>query len=264
MGPVPDFLHTALEPGRWPTFVLITARVGGLMLTAPGWSGTTLPRLVRTALTVVISVLLLPLAPPAALSGEVLDLPLPFLSELAIGIVIGLAGAVIMQSLSIAGEVISMQMGLSIAPALAPLPELQVSGIAPLSTLLGVTLYLSLGGHLMLLHGLADSLRVLPPGGTVAFSGGQPLVVALAGQMFACAVSAAAPVMVALLVTNVAIAILGRAVPQLNAMMVSFPLSVGVGLFMFAVSLPIVASVVTNWVLRMPAGVEDLLVHLQP
>ncbi|MBK7367721.1 MAG: flagellar biosynthetic protein FliR [Candidatus Eisenbacteria bacterium] len=63
----PDFLQAAMSPDRWPTFVLITARIGGLMLTAPGWSGTSLPRLVRTALTVVLAALLLPTTPVAHL-----------------------------------------------------------------------------------------------------------------------------------------------------------------------------------------------------
>ncbi|MFO1200800.1 MAG: flagellar biosynthetic protein FliR, partial [Burkholderiaceae bacterium] len=77
------------------------------------------------------------------------------------------------------------------------------------------------------------------------------------------AVSAAAPVMVALLLTNVALGILSRAVPQLNAMTVSFPLSIGVGLLMFSVSLPIVASVITGWLHGMPEDVRALLSHLQ-
>ena len=68
--------------------------------------------------------------------------------------------------------------------------------------------------------------------------------------------------MVALLLTNVALGILSRAVPQLNAMMVSFPLSIGVGLLMFSVSLPIVASVVAGWMNEMPGSVRELLSHL--
>ena len=86
---------------------------------------------------------------------------------------------------------------------------------------------------------------------------------ALAGQLFSCAASVAAPVMVTLLLTNIALAILSRAVPQLNAMMVSFPLTIGVGLIMFAVSLPNVSTVVAHWVQELPVSVNGLLVPLQ-
>ncbi len=259
---VPDFLATALAPDRWATFVLLTGRIGGLMLTAPAWSGTTLPRMVRTALTVVLAVLLLPSAPVAPLSGQVLDLPLPMAAEIAIGVVIGLSAAVLVQAVGLAGEVVSMQMGLSIAPALAPVPEMQVVGLGQISTLLAMLIYLALGGHLMLLRALADSLRTLPPGTGIEFTGGGPVTSALAGQLFSCAVSAAAPVMVALLLTNLALAILGRAVPQLNAMMVSFPISIGIGLAMFALSLPNVSGVVARWVTDLPGVAAQLLVPL--
>ena len=261
---VPDFIGGALVPERWPTFVLVTGRIGGLMLTAPGWSGTTLPATVRTAVTVVLALVLLPIAPAVVLPAQVLDLPLPMAAEIAIGVVIGLAAAVLVQAVGLAGEVVSMQMGLSIAPALAPVPEMQVVGLGQISTLLAILIYLLLGGHLMLIRALGDSLRMLPPGGGIAFTAGGPAATALAGQLFSCAASAAGPVMVALLLTNIALAVLSRAVPQINAMTVSFPITIGVGLFMFAVSLPNVSAVVARWVQELPTGVEGLLIPFQP
>lgn len=260
MNGIPDFLSGALVPDRWPAFVLITARVGGLMLTAPGWSGTTLPATVRTAVTVVLALVLLPLAPATPVPAEAIDLPLPMAAEICIGLVIGLAAAVLVQAVGLAGEVISMQMGLNIAPSLAPIPELQVVGLGQLTTLFAVLVYFTLGGHLMLIRSLAGSLRVLPPGGGIAFTGGAPAVTALAGQLFACAASAAGPVMVALLLTNIALAVLSRAVPQINAMTVSFPITIGVGLVMFAVSLPNVSMVVARWVSALPGVADSLLV----
>lgn len=259
---VPDFVSTALTPERWPTFALLTGRIGGLMLTAPAWSGTSLPALVRTAVTVVLALLLLPMAPAVAMPEHVLDLPLPMAAEIAIGLVIGLSAAVLVQAVGLAGEVMSMQMGLSIAPALAPVPELEVVGVGPISSLLATLIYLSLGGHLMLIRALAGSLHTLPPGSGIVFTGGGSVAMALAGQLFSCAASAAAPVMVTLLLTNLALAILSRAVPQLNAMMVSFPLTIGVGLLMYAVSLPNVSAVVARWVQALPGVVDGLLAPL--
>jgi flagellar biosynthetic protein FliR len=260
---IPDFIGGALVPERWPAFVLITGRIGGLMLTAPGWSGTTMPAMIRTAATVVLALVLLPLAPATPMPSEVLDLPLPMAAEIGIGIVIGLAAAVLVQAVGLAGEVVSMQMGLNIAPALAPVPEMQVVGLGQLSTLLAILIYLVLGGHLMLIRSLGDSLKILPPGGGMAFTAGGPAATALAGQLFTCAASAAGPVMAALLLTNIALAVLSRAVPQINAMTVSFPITIGVGLLMFAVSLPNVSSVIARWVQELPAGVEGLLVSLK-
>jgi flagellar biosynthetic protein FliR len=65
--------------------------------------------------------------------------------------------------------------------------------------------------------------------------------------------------MVTLLIVNVAIAILSRAVPQLNAIMVSFPLTIGLGLVMLGGSLPVVATVVAGWMHSLPAGIAGVV-----
>lgn len=259
---VPDFLQTAFAPEKWASFVAITARIAGFVFLAPGFSGAMMPGIARTALTIILAVFLLPGAPSTPLPDQLLDLPLPLAAEVAIGMVIGLTAAVIVQALAYGGEVMSLQMGLSIAPALSPVPEMQVVGVGQLTSLLGIVIYLGLGGHLMLLRGLAESLRVLPPGGGFALQAGGDVATRLAGVVFQCAVSAAAPVMVALLLTNVAMAILGRAVPQMNAMMMSFPITVGLGLLTLGLSLPIVAATVSGWINGLPAGLTAVLDQL--
>jgi flagellar biosynthetic protein FliR len=261
---IPDFVTQALAPDRWPTFALITARLGGLMLSAPLWSMFPLPRSGRAAVTVLLAVLLLPLTPPTALPERALELPLPVVMELLVGIVIGLTAAVVVQGAALGGEVISLQMGLSLAPALAPMPDVQVSGIAQIKNWLALLIYLAIGGHLMLLRGLADSLQALPPGSPMDFLSGAEAGARLVGVVFSSAVRTAAPVMVALLLTNAALAILSRAVPQLNAMMVSLPLTFGVGLVMLGISLPIVSSVIGGWMETLPAGVASVIDAFRP
>lgn len=161
---IPDFFAEILTPGRWPAFVLVSARLAGLMFTAPLWSMSDLPRLARAAITVLLAVTLLPAVPPTKLPEEILALPLPFAMELLVGIVIGLTAGILVQGVALSGEVLSLQMGLSLAPQLAPMPDLQVSGVGLLQSNLALLIYVAVGGHLMLLRGLAQSLQTLPPG----------------------------------------------------------------------------------------------------
>ena len=77
--------------------------------------------------------------------------------------------------------------------------------------------------------------------------------------VFTSAARVAAPAMVALLLTNIALAILARAVPQLNVIMVSFPMTIGIGLLMIGVSLPIIASAVNGWVLDLPDHITTVI-----
>ena len=259
-----DFLGGALAPDRWPTFVLITARIGGLMMSAPLWSMSTMPRSVRAAITVLLAVFLLPMAPTTAMPEQVLDLPLPVALEMVVGLAIGLTAAVFVQGVALAGEVVSIQMGLSLGPALSPTADLQTVGIGQLQGVLAMMIYLAVGGHLMLLRGLADSLQSLPPGTAINFGDGGAAAAMMLSTLFSAAVRAAAPVLVTLLLVNVALAILSRAVPQLNAMMVSLPISIAVGLVMAGVSMPVVAATVESWMHALPESVEATVQSFKP
>jgi flagellar biosynthetic protein FliR len=182
-----------------------------------------------------------------------------------VGIAIGLTAAVLVQAMTLAGEVLSLQMGLSLGPVLAPTPDVQVPGVAQLYTVLALLIYSSLGGHLMLLRGLADSLRALPPGSEFGLAAGAAAPAAdLLRTLFTCAVRAAAPVMVALLLANLALAVMSRAVPQLNAMMVAFPITIGVGLVMTGAALPVMAGAMRGWTESLPAMVAAALRAFQP
>jgi flagellar biosynthetic protein FliR len=255
----PEAISQAMAPDRWPTFVLVTARIGGLMLTAPMWSMTMLPRTARGAITVALALALTPLAPKTGLPDHAIELPVPVAIEMVIGMAIGLTAAVLVQGVALAGEVLALQMGLSLGPALAPIPDVPVSGVGQMTTFLALVLYLAVGGHLMMIAGLADSLRLLPPGAPLALGAGAGQAALFCEALFGSAVRAAAPVMVALLLTNLALAMLSRAVPQLNAMMVSLPLTIGVGLVGIGLALPTLAHAVGGWMQALPASIERLL-----
>jgi flagellar biosynthetic protein FliR len=262
---IPDLLGQVLAPGRWPAFVLVSARLSGLMITGPLWSMTNLPGRARAAITVLLSIVLLPSVPATKLPDELLALPLPFALEMVVGIVIGLTAAILVQGVAMAGEIISLQMGLSLAPQLAPIPDLQVSVVGLILSNLVVLLYVGIGGHLMLLRGLADSLQTLPPGLPMDLTGGRDAALAV-GAVFRCALSAAAPVMVTLLLAEISVALLSRAVPQINAMMISFPIAIGVGLIMTGAALPFLATGIEGWMHRLPGSVTTLLgaLHAAP
>jgi flagellar biosynthesis protein FliR len=244
----------------WPTFVLVSARISGLFLAAPLWSMTGLPRSIRAAAAVLLSVLLLPVVPqPRPLPDDLLAMSVILAGEASLGIAIGLTGALVMHGITLAGEVTSLQMGLSLGQALGSLPEGATVGVGQLQGYFAVTIYLSLGGHLTLYQGLAASFTAVPAGEAVTgVQGGQQLV-ELAGVVFSAAIRAAAPMIVALLLANLAVAILGKAVPQLNIMMVSFPVTIAIGLVMLGASLPFLAAFLSGTVESLPGLVGQTI-----
>jgi flagellar biosynthetic protein FliR len=145
-------------------------------------------------------------------------------------------------------------------------PNIETGGpaLAQMQALLGTAVFVSLSGHLTLVQGLADSLHAIPPGSALrSFDGGVAIVTQL-GSLFGRAVQVAAPAMVALSVTNIAMAILSRAVPQLNAMAMSFAVMIGVGLIMVGVSLPFIASLVSRWTAALPTTLDTMVRSIAP
>ena len=115
----------------------------------------------------------------------------------------------------------------------------------------------------MLLRGIAGSLETLPPGSPMSLSAGGSAAVAMIGTLFATAISVAAPVMVTLLLTHAAVAILNRAVPQIHTMLVAFPLTIGIGLIMIGAALPLVTTTVRGWMHGIPGVLEGAIGSFQ-
>jgi flagellar biosynthetic protein FliR len=257
---VNDFsIVQALAPAHWPTLVLVSARMVGLMLAAPLWSFASMPKSVRGALVIVLTVTVLPTVSETPLAPDYMGLVLPLASELMLGLAIGLVGAVFIAGMGLAGEVATLQMGLNLGPSFSPMSDATVTGLGDLKTMLALAIYATLGGHLVLLTGVAGSFQSIPPGAAPDIVNGGRAVAALAGTVFTVAARAGAPIIVALLLANLGLAILSRAVPQLNAMAVGFPVTIGLGFLVFGAALPYTGPFVGRWVGGMHGSVVTLI-----
>jgi len=244
----------------WPGFVLVSARVAGLFLVEPLWSMTAVPKTVRGAVAVVLSVVLLPtIHPVTALPDDMVAMAMVLAGETLFGVAMGMIGAFLLQGVVIAGEVASLQMGLSLGQALGSLPEGATVGVGQLQGYFAMSIYLILGGHLALYQALAASFATVPAGQAVRGIGGGREIVDLAGAVFSGGIRAAAPVLVALLLAHVALAILGKAVPQLNVMMVSFPVTISIGLVAFGATLPFLGAFLSATVGAIPEQVAGVV-----
>lgn len=243
-----------------PAFVLVSARVSGLFLAGPLWSMTGVPRTVRSAAVVLLSAVLLPSLPPvAALPDDMVAMSVVLAGETLMGLAIGLTGALVLHGVSVAGEVASLQMGLSLGEALGSLPPGATVGIGQLQGYFGMLVYLSVGGHLTLYRGLAASFAAVPPGQAFLGATGARQAVDLAATVFSTGVRAAAPIMVTLLLANLALAILGKAVPQLNVMMVSFPITITIGLVALGATLPFLGAFIHAAIAGLPSLVGETI-----
>jgi flagellar biosynthetic protein FliR len=233
-------------PGSAPVLALFGARVGGLVLVAPVFSAKVVPVTLRTAVLVVITVLLAPVAmthvptPPA-------PTPTAFLSETLVGFAIGMGAAIFVGAAEAAGELLAVQIGLSGAAVVDPLTQTQGPALGQFLNFYAVALLLALNAHLVMLDALAASLRHVPVGSAVNMEAGTGALVSLGSTLFALGLRFAAPVVALVLIGNVALAVLSRAAPQLNILSLAFPVQIGLGLFAFGAALPMIALWFQGW-----------------
>jgi flagellar biosynthetic protein FliR len=221
----------------WLTAVLLLAtRVAGATVLTPIFGPVEVPGTVRVILAVAIAAALvsgladLPNTAAAASLTSSGALVLAMLSELLIGAAFAFGFLTAYAATQVAGRALDIQMGFSAASVFNP----SLRALAPLTGsvlgMLAVMMFLALDGHHLLLRALAASARASPPG-TLFASDSFPWD-ALIGQssvMFAFALTLAAPVMAALTLADVAIALFSRSVPQLNAFVLGFAVKILLG-----------------------------------
>lgn len=234
-----------LTTGSMSTLVLLAARMGGLMLVAPVFASRTVPVMVRTSMLVVLSWLLFPVA--VSVGGAPVISPATALAETLIGFAIGLGAAVAVGAAEAMGDLLAVHIGLSGAAALDPLTNQSVPVLGQFANLFAIAVLLSVDAHVLMLDAMAASLRYIPIGSPIDAPRGMAAMVSLGSVLFLLGLRFAAPVLAAVLLANVALAVLSRIAPQLNVLSVAFPIQIGLGLFAFAASIPLIAVFFSNW-----------------
>ena len=236
-------------------------RLLGLFLVAPVFSAVVVPMRVKAALTLVLSVVLFPAASGARVSGLGLD-PGSLFAELLVGLTLGLGAAVFVGAAEMAGDMMAVQTGLSGASLVDPLTRNQVPVLGQLLGLTTLVLILATDGHLVMLQALHRSFAVVQVGSLADAEALAVNAIRLGSSLFLLGLRFAAPVIGALMIGHVALGVLARTVPQLNVLMMAFPLQIAVGLFVLAITLPSVAAAFAVWPETYSDVVGELLERL--
>jgi len=212
-------------------FVLI--RVLAILMAFPLWSGSfpmSWKIVAAVWVSVVLSFAIRPIAVPESWS-----LPLILTGvtrEFLVGAVLGLFVRLILGGIMLAGQLAGFQMGLGIANVIDPATSESISVVAQVLNLLAVFLFLELDGHLLAVQVLARSFEWIPPFSARLDSALYLDLVRDGGtEMFQVGLALAWPFSLVLLLLYLAMGLLARVAPQVNLLVVGFPITIGVGLF---------------------------------
>jgi flagellar biosynthetic protein FliR len=235
----------AVGPELAAAFMLVFARVGTLVMLLPGIGERVLPARVRLGLALFLTLALLPmLRPMLPVAPYRTETVISVLGvEIAIGLMIGLAGRIVVASLQTAGNFVAQALGLAFAESVDPSQGGQAAAIGNFLTFLGIALLFATDGHHYVIAAIGGSYTVLPPGVLPPTGDAAALALSTLGKGFAVAVQVAAPFIVFGVIMNLGLGVLSRLMPALQVFFLAMPATILVGFIILGAVLGLMMSV---------------------
>ncbi|MFH1469859.1 MAG: flagellar biosynthetic protein FliR [Pseudomonadota bacterium] len=221
------------------TAFLVAARVAGAVMVMPVFATLGVPRMYRLAAALCLTVIIAPTAPQVGVP-TLSVLVLGMIGEVLVGVVMGGTVGVLFGALTLASDLMGMQIGLRIAAVFDPLSVEQTGLIASLARWLATLVFLGADMHLFLLEAIGDSFQLVPPGSASDPLAAGALWVPTLGYAIACGLRLAGPVMVLLFLVQAFLGVLVRLAPSMNVFFaVGLVVNVIAGLALLHETLPI-------------------------
>ena len=225
-----------------PLFTIVLFRTASVLFFSPIYNQTNIPLLVKIGLALVLTFAIFPTISntQVALPDNLTSFILLIFKEIAIGFLIGYVATLAFGAFVMAGELISADMGLSMAEMVDPLFGDRVSPISQIFQLMAFILFLSINGHHWLINALVLSYKSVPITGFIDSGVTISRLVQMFGGLFVSAIKVAAPVMIIMAMVVVVSGFLARSMPQLNIFLIIFPMKIIIGFLILAMVFPFI------------------------
>jgi flagellar biosynthetic protein FliR len=240
-------LLTQIGSDKVTGFFLVLARVSPLFVLAPLFSSKMVPARVKGIVAVGLSIGLT----PVAVHGQTIPTdPMAVAGMLVVQVLVGLAFAfavgMVLTAIEAAGALTDMVAGFSYGSVVDPVNGNQGGTMTNLYSLVGLALFIAIGGDAWTLRGLQKTFDLVPLTKAPQIASLTSGVEQAFATIFVSAVEVCAPVILALLITDVAFGMIAKVVPQVNIFGVGFPMKVGVAMLVVAASLPFLGSFMSD------------------
>ncbi len=231
-------------------YLLVLARFSVVLFMLPIFATKVVPRVVKTSLAMVLSLLLYSVVDidSSIFPDTVIETGLLIFTEVMIGVMLSLCVRFFLGSIQFAGQIIGFQMGFSMVNVVDPLTGANVSILEEISYWMTLLLFLIFNGHHIVILCIIESFEIIPPGIFIFQQIVLEKLIEQGSQLFILAIKIGAPVIAALLFTNVAFGLTGKFAPQMNIMIVAFPFQILVGLMLFGFSLEIIKILTRDYI----------------
>jgi len=219
-------MNLELATAEFLAVMLGAVRTGAWMMLCPPFSSRLIPGTVKALLSVGLTLPMTPYLRNTVPSLETKDLIASVLLQAFIGACLGFFTALLFAALQAAGDMLDLFGGLTLASAYDPLSQSQSSIFGRFYNLVAITLLFASDGHQLILRGFLQSFRTLPLDASFNAETFTELLVRGVGELFLAAVQIAGPLIAVLFLADVALGLLNRVAPALNAFQLGFPVKI--------------------------------------
>ncbi|WP_042355946.1 flagellar biosynthetic protein FliR [Bacillus rubiinfantis] len=230
-----------MDASSWWNFLLIFVRIASFMVTVPVFSGRQVPSAFKIGFSAVLGFLCLGVIDEPLNTMPQWTIYILILKEFLVGIVLGFVANILLNAVQLAGSLLDMQIGFSMASLFDPNFGMTSQLTGRFKNILAILVLLVTNGHHLLLQGLLASFEWIKLGSMVpAWSDGRlsTFILTCIGQMFMIGFMMAAPILAAMFLADVAIGILAKTVPQMNIFTVAPPLKILVHFLLYIFIMP--------------------------
>ena len=236
---------TSAQLSAWlALFIFPFTRILAVIASAPVLGNKQVPVRVKIGLAFILTAIIAPtlyIQPNLEIASAIGLVVL--LEQILAGLAIGFTMVMIFSAVEMCGELAGMQMGLGFASFYDPINSSYSPVISQFLSTLATLAFLGMNGHLYVVEALADSFHTFPISASVPHAEALHTIVVWGGSIFSFALQLSMPVIGALLITNLALAVLTRSAPQLNIFQIGFPITLGVGFAALLLTIPFFAPV---------------------
>ncbi|MEW5766765.1 MAG: flagellar biosynthetic protein FliR [bacterium] len=240
-----------LEPivKHFQAFFLVLARTSGIFAASPFFGSMDIPIQVKAALSLLLSLVIFPvvgLGVGERIPENVMLYGIFVLQEVMVGLIIGFITSLIFTAFQLSGQFYSLQIGFGIVSVMDPMSQTEIPIIGQLVGLLALLVFILFGGHHLTIKALCESYTLVPVLHLRSASSLVMHITDLVAAMFLIAMKIGLPIIGTVFLTDVSFGILSRAAPQMNIMMIGWPVKILVGLITLIVFIPLLHQAMVN------------------
>lgn len=227
---------------------MVFMRITSLIFTVPAFFPAGTPSMMKIGIGLILSMILLPIinreALPEVTSTAVLIILMG--KEIIIGLCLGYIINLMFSIFQMAGQMMDFSMGFSMMSLFDPVAGETISIMGRLLYWTCLAVFMLVDGHLIIIECLIDSFKAVPVGTIVFTTGHGNYIIHIIFEFFTIGFKVALPIIVIILITEIALGLVSRVMPQLNAMIMGMPIKIFVGLMTFSISIPIIMKVMVS------------------